>query len=137
MDTVIISPVVVRVKLRHIEMNVKIGTHLVYITYPGGGSSCSFYSITYHLLAAIFTGAPLLQVCHEVVSFRSLKSIRNNLGVFVVHPPHPITDRVLRIAFRRIFMDRSSGIVSHSCCSFQFFKPLPIKKPFCSNLFYP
>ena len=41
------------------------------------------------------------------------------MGVFVVQPPPPITDRLLFINFGEIFMDGSGGRVAQSFQSFQ------------------
>ena len=84
-DTVIFSPVMVSVKGIHTEVNVTLGTTMVYISYPGGGSSSAISYKTYHIIAEIFTGYPFLQECHEVASCFYLKLIRRYLGEFLFH----------------------------------------------------
>ena len=97
------------------------------LPWGGGGSSCTISSKTYHLLAVIFTGANILQKCHEVVRCWSLNVFRDHMGVFVVHFPLPIFRGVLCIYFVWIFLYGSIGIVSQIFRSFQIFLTISIK----------
>ena len=60
MSTVVISPVMVRLKVIRIEVRSTLGTYLVCISYPVGVPSLIINYKTYHTVDAIFTGADWL-----------------------------------------------------------------------------
>ena len=105
MATVIFSLVTARLKVRYTEVHITLGTQPVHISYSGGVSILTIISKKYHLVAAIFTGAPIQRKCHEVVRCWSLNSIRRQMGMFVVQPYPPLEDKVLFVAFRCFIMD--------------------------------
>ena len=118
-DTMVISPTMVRVKVIQKELHVALFKLQVYINYcPVGIFICTITSKTHHLGHATFTVAALLQNTHEVSSCWALKFIRIHLEVFMVYYPLYIENRLLCIYFRKT-MYGYSGSIAKSWCSLQ------------------